>query len=288
MTLEVNKRNRLIRAIPDRHAAANQGQGCFKGKFGMEFVNRRDRIKTPLIRRNGELQEATWPQALDLVAEKLSDYRNGGYALIASDRATNEDAYVAQKFARAVMGTNNVDVSSNTRPTMLAPLMDQLGYAAATNPIWGLEGSKRYLVVSSNMTEEQNVAAVPIKKSVRAGTAKLIVIDQRETELARHAALWLRPRPGAEAALIGGIIRAIWDQSLDDHDFLSDHVEGVQQFRNSVMQQFDLARVERITGISAKTSKRRRPCSPKNVPARSFTAWRRWRTSCAKTARGRS
>ena len=114
----------------------------------------------------------------------------------------------------------------------------------------GLEGSKRYLVVSSNMTEEQNVAAVPIKKSVRAGTAKLIVIDQRETELARHAALWLRPRPGAEAALIGGIIRAIWDQSLDDHDFLSDHVEGVQQFRNSVMQQFDLARVERITGIS--------------------------------------
>ena len=250
MTLEVNKRNRLIRAIPDRHAAANQGQGCFKGKFGMEFVNRRDRIKTPLIRRNGELQEATWPQALDLVAEKLADYRDGKYALVASDRATNEDAYVAQKFARAVMGTNNVDLSSNTRPTMLAPLMEQLGYAAATNPIWGLEGSKRYLVVSSNMTEEQNVLAVPIKKSVRAGAAKLIVIDQRETELARHAALWLRPRPGTEAALIGGIIRAVWDQSLDDHDFLSDHVEGVQQFRNSVMRQFDLARVERVTGIS--------------------------------------
>ena len=196
------------------------------------------------------MQEATWPEALDLVAEKLSDYRDGKYALIASDRATNEDAYVAQKFARSVMGTNNVDVSSNTRPTMLTPLMEQLGYAAATNPIWGLEGSKRCLVVSSNMTEEQNVAAVPIKKAVRAGTAKLIVIDQRETELARHAALWLRPRPGTEAALIGGIIRAIWDQSLDDHDFLSDNVEGVQQFRNSVMQQFDLARVERVTGIS--------------------------------------
>ena len=250
MTLEVNKRNRLIRAIPDRHAAANQGQGCFKGKFGMEFVNRRDRIKAPLIRRDGELQEATWPEALDLVAEKLADYRDGGYALIASDRATNEDAYVAQKFARAVMGTNNVDVSSNTRPSMLTPLIDQLGYGAATNTIWELEGSKRYLVVSSNMTEEQNVVAVPIKKAVRAGTAKLIVIDQRETELARHAKLWLRPRPGTEAALIGGIIRAIWDQSLDDHDFLSDHVEGVPQFRNSIMQQFDLARVERITGIS--------------------------------------
>ena len=249
MTLEVNKRNRMIRAIPDRHAAANRGQACFKGKFGLEFVNRRDRLKAPLIRRNGELEEATWPEALDLVAERLSEYRHGEYAMVASPRATNEDAYVAQKFARAIMRTNSVDTASNTRPNMLTPLIDQLGYGAATNPIWELEESRRFLVVSSNMTEEQNVVAVPIKKAVLHGGAKLVVIDQRETELARHAQTWLRPRPGTEAALIGGIVRAIWDQSLDDHDFLSEYVEGVQPFRNSIMQDFDLTRVERITGI---------------------------------------
>ena len=250
MTLEINKRDRMIRAIPDRHAQANQGQGCFKGKFGLEFVNRRDRIRTPLIRRNGQLQEATWPEALDLVAERLGEYKDGQYALITSPRATNEDAYIAQKFARAVMGTNNVDTASNTRPAMLTPLMDQLGYGAATNSIWELENSKRFLVVSSNMTEEQNVAAVPIKKAVLHDGATLIVIDQRETELARHAKVWLRPKPGSEAALIGGMIRAIWDQSLDDHDYLSSFVEDVQAFRNSIIQEFDLARVERLTGVA--------------------------------------
>ena len=250
MTLEINKRDRLIRAIPDRHAAANRGQGCFKGKFGMEFINRRDRIKTPMIRRNGALQEATWPEALDLVADRLAEYKGGRYALVASARATNEDAYVAQKFARVVMDTNNVDVASNTRPEMFTPLRDQLGYGAATNPIWDLEGSRRFLVVSSNMTEEQNVVAVPIKKSVIGGDATLVVIDQRETELARHAKIWLRPRPGSESALIGGMIRAIWDESIDDHEFLSSYVENVQEFRNSIIKEFDLARVERVTGIS--------------------------------------
>ena len=250
MNLEVNKRNRLIRSIPERHAAANRGQGCFKGKFGMEFVNRRDRITTPLVRRDGELRESTWPEALDLIAEQLDGYKDGQYALVASPRATNEDAYIAQKFARTVMRTNNVDVASNTRPEMLNPLREQLGYAAATNPIWDLEESKRFLIVSSNMTEEQNVVAVPIKKAIRQGTAKAIVIDQRETELARHAEVWLRPRPGSESALIGGLIRAIWNESLDHHEFLAEHVDNVQEFRNSIIQQFDLAKVERITGIS--------------------------------------
>ena len=250
MNLEVNKRNRLIRSIPERHAAANRGQGCFKGKFGMEFVNRRDRITTPLVRRDGELRESTWPEALDLIAEKLEDYKDGQYALVASPRATNEDAYVAQKFARTVMRTNNVDVASNTRPEMLNPLREQLGYAAVTNPIWDLEDSNRFLIVSSNMTEEQNVVAVPIKKAILQGTAKAIVIDQRETELARHAEVWLRPKPGSESALIGGLIRAIWNESLDNHEFLAEHVDNVQEFRNSIVQQFDLAKVEQITGVN--------------------------------------
>ena len=250
MKLEVNKRNRLIRSIPDRHAAANRGQGCFKGKFGLEFVNRRDRIKSPMIRRNGRLQQATWPEAIDFVAEKFSDYKSGQYALIASPRATNEDAYIAQKFARTVMGSNNVDVASNTRPEILTPLHEQLGYPAATNPIWDLEDSKRFLVVSSNMTEEQNVLAVPIKKAVREGSASLIVIDQRETELARHAKLWLRPRIGTEAALVGGMIRVIWDESLEDNEFLNEYADNIQEFRNSIIREFDLANVERITGVS--------------------------------------
>lgn len=248
MTLEVNKRDKLIRAIPDRHAAANRGQACFKGKFGMDFVNSRDRLQKPLVRRDGELVEASWPEALDFVAEGLKAHVGDGYAMLASHRGTNEDNYIAQKFARTVMNTNNVDTSSNVRPELLNPLHEQLGYPAATNSIWELERASRFLVVSSNMTEEQNVVAVPIKKAITQGTASLIVIDQRETELTRYAKVWLRPRPGSEAALIGGMIRAIFDESIDDHAFLAESCDNAAEFRNAIWA-FDLIQVERMTGV---------------------------------------
>ena len=247
MKLEINKRDRLIRAIPDRHAAANHGQACFKGKFGLDFVNSRQRLKKPLIRRDGELQEASWEEALDLVARGLARHKGDGFALIASPRGTNEDNYIAQKFARTVMSTNNVDVSSNLRPELVTALAEMLGSPAATNPIWELEHSRCFLVVSSNMTEEQNVVAVPIKKAVKVGVP-LIVIDQRETELTRYAKLWLRPRPGTEAALIGAMIRVIIDESLDDHDFLADTCEGLDPLRNALWS-YDLIRVERTTTV---------------------------------------
>ncbi len=248
MTLEINKRNRMIRAIPDRNAEANRGQACFKGKFGLDFVNnRRELIKRPLVRRDGELREASWHDALDVVAERLGQHKGDQFALIASPRGTNEDNYLAQKFARSVMQTNNVDVSSNLRPELTPPLADMLGYSGATNPIWELENSSCFLVVSSNITEEQNVAAVPIKMAVKNG-ASLIVIDQRETELTRYANVWLRPRPGSETALIGGMLRVILDESLDDHDFVSDSCEGLEEFRRAIWS-FDLLKVERTTGV---------------------------------------
>ncbi|MDE2822513.1 MAG: molybdopterin-dependent oxidoreductase, partial [Chloroflexota bacterium] len=247
VTMEVDKRNRLIRTIGDRHGEANQGQLCVKGKFGLEYVNSKKRLRNALVRVDGELRETTTLEAIDHVAEKLPDFKGDGFAVVGSERNTNEDLYVAQKFARVVMGTNNVDVASNVRPELFPPLEAMLGYPAATNSISDLEGSKCYLVVSSNITEEQNVAAVPIKKAIKDG-AKLIVIDQRETELTRFADVWLRPRPGSETALIGGILRVIVDESLDDHKFLAEKCEGVQDFKSSLWS-FDLIQVEKATGI---------------------------------------
>lgn len=248
VTLDVNKRNRVVRVIGDRHAAANQGQICFRGKFGLDYVNNtKQLIKKPLLRRNGSLEEASWSDAIEFVASKLGEHKGDGYAMVGNPRGTNEDNYLAQKFARVVMGTNNVDLSSNIRPELTRPLKEILGDAAATNSIWELESAKAFLVVSSNMTEEQNVVAVPIKKAVGAG-ASLVVIDQRETELARYAKVWLRPQPGTESALIGGILRVIVDESLDDHDFLADSCDNLDEFRNNLYT-FDLLKVARITGV---------------------------------------
>ena len=247
MTLEVDKRNRMIRAIPDLDAPANHGQACFKGKFGLEFVNHKSRLRKPMVRVDGVLQESTFDGALDYVSECLARYKGDQSALIASDRGTNEDNYVAQKFARTVMGTNNVDTSSNLRPELTPPLGEMLGHQAGTNPIWDLESARCIVVVSSNITEEQNVAAVPIKKAAKAGTP-LVVIDQRETELTRYSSIWLRPRPGSETALIGGILRVVVDESLDDHEFLANRCDGLDALKHSLWT-FDLIRVSEITAI---------------------------------------
>ena len=248
LDLDVNKRNKVVRAIPNRQAEANMGMACFKGKFGLDFVNNRNKLKKPMIRRNSELEEVTWPEALDFLSEKLEKYTNNDYALIGSSRGTNEDNYTAQKFARRVMKSNNINVSSNSRPSLVSALENAIGDDAATNTIWNLLNSEVILLVSSNITEEQNVASVPIKQAIAKG-AKLIVIDQRETELTRYATKWIRPLVNSESNLIGGILRSILDQSLEDHDFATENCEGYDEFRNSLWN-FDLVKVSEQTGIA--------------------------------------
>ena len=94
----------------DESGPANQGRLCVKGRFGIaEFVNHPERLTTPLIRKNGQLEEASWEEALALVADQFGNYRGDELAVISSAKSTNEDNYVMQKFTRAVLGTNNVD-----------------------------------------------------------------------------------------------------------------------------------------------------------------------------------
>jgi predicted molibdopterin-dependent oxidoreductase YjgC len=101
--------NTVVGVRGDGESPVNKGSHCVKGRFGFDFINHRERLTTPLIRRNGKLMEATWEQALDLIAEKLGQYKGGEVAMMPSARSTNEDVYVAQKFARAVLGSNNID-----------------------------------------------------------------------------------------------------------------------------------------------------------------------------------
>ncbi|MBI2872648.1 MAG: molybdopterin-dependent oxidoreductase [Chloroflexi bacterium] len=247
---EVDRRERVIRAIPDLNAPVNLGQACYKGKFGFNFVNHKQRLAHPLVRRNGELQEATWDEALTMAAQGLAGHRGPSFAALLSPRATNEEAYLLQKFARTVMESNNVHVaSSSPSSALLEGLGDVLGYQAGTNPIWDLEQAGCVLSISNNVTEEQNVVAVPVKRAVRKGT-KLIVVDAREVELTRYAHLWLRPYPGTDLALVGGMLRAILDEGLADEAFLKDHAEGLEALRRSLAE-FGLERVAAETGVPA-------------------------------------
>ena len=250
MTYEVNSWEKVVRAIPELNSPVNLGQACFKGKFGFDYVNDKRRLQHPLVRRGGELVEATWEDALQAAADGLAAHRNKRFGLIAGPRNTNEELYVAQKFARVVMGSNNVDVVSNDRPGMVEGLHDVLGYAAGSMSIWDLKLSSVVMAVAANVTEEQNIVALPIKRAVREGTQQLIVIDHREVELTRFAHLWLRPYPGMEGALLGGMLRAIVDGGLVDHGFADDRCAGWTELMESLAP-FTLEAVARETGVPA-------------------------------------
>lgn len=107
------KDEKIIGVRGDRAGAANRGSLCVKGQFGHEFVNHADRLTTPLIKKNGEFVEADWHEAIELVATKLVENR-GKFAGLSSAKCTNEENYLFQKFARGVMGTNNVDHCART------------------------------------------------------------------------------------------------------------------------------------------------------------------------------
>ena len=248
LKLEVNKRGKVIRVIPELEAEANRGQACFKGKFGLDFINNRSRLKSPMIRKDGELQDVSWDEAISFVASKLNSYKGSSFAALSSSRSTNEEAYILQKFTRSVMNSNNVDHSSNMKPEITEVLGEALGYEAATSSIWNIEKSGCIVVVSSNVTEEHNVASVAIKRGSSNGSY-LIVIDSREVELTRSSDLWLRPKPGTDSILLGGILKVIFDESLENQEFLDNRTENLGNLKNSLWK-FDLKKVEYITGVN--------------------------------------
>jgi len=109
LSLEVHG-GKVSRSVPILENSVNQGQACVKGRFGIaEFVHHIDRLTTPLVRRNGQLVEVNWDDALKTVADKLDKYRGDQFAFVSSAKCTNEENYLAQKFTRMLMQTNNID-----------------------------------------------------------------------------------------------------------------------------------------------------------------------------------
>jgi formate dehydrogenase alpha subunit len=201
--LEVwTKSGRLMGVRPSEGGTANQGQACVRGRFGLvEMVHAATRLKTPLVRKNGRLAPVSWDEALKLVAEKFSTHRGEAFALLGSPHLTTEAAYVLQKFARGVMQSRNVDCpSALPRHARVGELRDLL-LDSRGGSIQAIRQAGCVLVVGANPCLSHPVVALQIRHALHAG-AKLIVVDPRETDLARQAHVWLRPAPGADQRLL--------------------------------------------------------------------------------------
>jgi formate dehydrogenase alpha subunit len=239
----------IVSVSGDRDNPASQGRLCVKGRYGInEFVHHPERLTTPLIKRNGEFAEATWDEALDLVSERLANYKGDEIAVISSAKCTNEENYVIQKLARAVLGTNNVDHCARLchAPTV-AGLVRSFGSGAMTNSISDIGDAQTILAIGTNTTSAHPVIGFEVKKAVRKG-AKLIVANPREIDLVRYAELWLRHKPGTDVALLMGMMRVIVEEGLIDLDFIQERGENFAAFSRS-LKGFDLATVEQISGV---------------------------------------
>ena len=239
----------IVRVQGDEDSPANRGRLCVKGRFGIaEFVHHPDRLTAPLIRKNGKLEQASWDEALDLVANKLRAYTPDEVGVIASAKCTNEENYVIQKLARAVLGTNNVDHCARLchAPTV-AGLVQSFGSGAMTNSISEIGDAACVLAIGTNTTEAHPVIALEVKRAVDNG-GKLIVANPLEIDLCRFASLWLRHSPGTDVALLMGIMRVIVDEKLFDADFIKERCEDFGAFKES-LERFDLDFVERVTKV---------------------------------------
>jgi predicted molibdopterin-dependent oxidoreductase YjgC len=103
----------LVGVLPAKEHPVSQGRLCIKGWNAASFVNHPDRLRVPMIRRDGQLREASWDEALDLIAERLTAVKAecgpDGIGFLVSAKCTNEENYLLQKLARVAIGTNNVD-----------------------------------------------------------------------------------------------------------------------------------------------------------------------------------
>ncbi len=265
MVAEVNRFDKVIRFRGDLAGEANRGQTCFKGKFAYDYPNHRSRLKSSYVREGGILNKVENADAVSMIAEALKKYSPSEVAVIASPRGSNEDNYLAGKFARVGLRTNNVDSGLNTVPEFLETMQNRLGSPGATNPIWDIENSKCVMVIGGNPTEEQNGLTVPIKKAARDGT-KIIVIDSRETELTRYATEWLRVKPGTEHLLVAGLARVIEDEALEDREASGNEADDVDELKQSLWE-FDPGRVAEICGVDENRVRRAARTYAENAPA---------------------
>jgi formate dehydrogenase major subunit len=253
-------KDRHILKVQPLDGPTNGVSTCIKGKFGWDFVNSPDRLTKPLIRENGKFREASWDEALGLVASKFAGIKakNGpdSLAFVSSSKCTNEESYLMQKLARAVIGTNNMDNCSRycQAPATLG-LFRTVGYGGDSGSIRDIENAGLVLIIGSNTAESHPVLATRVKRAHKLRHQKLIVADLREHEMAKRADLFFRPNPGTDIVWLSAVSRYLLDNNMADAKFLAQWVNGLDEYKKSLAP-FTMEFASRTCGLSEDTLKK--------------------------------
>ncbi len=247
------RNGRVVRATPGKQGSVYRSTLCVRGSYGCDFVHSPDRLLKPLVRNMGGFEESSWDEALQLVATQFrrmkDEYGADSLAILGSSKCTNEENYLLQRFARAVLGTNNIDNGSRSyNCASRISLASSLGSLGTTDCLRDLEQSELLLVIGADPDASAPAIGYAIKRAVKQHGVKLLLIDPRQTKLSLFAHLWLRPKVGTDLALINGLAKVIIDESLLDEEFVTRRTDNFDAFDRS-LKRYSLKYVEKVTGV---------------------------------------
>jgi formate dehydrogenase alpha subunit len=249
--LEV-KDNLIVRARPGE-SPVNHGTLCARGSYGYDFVQSPERLTSPLIKADGDFQKASWEEALERVAAEFTRLKEkhgaDSLAVLGSSKCTNEENYLLQRFARVVLGTNNIDNGSRLYGSAgRIGLGRSIGFPGTTNSLEELEKSELIMVIGANPVVSAPAVGYAIKRAVKYKGARLLLVDVRPTDLNPFARIWLKPRVSTDVALLNGLARVIIEERLFDEEFVARKTDNFDELAQS-LKAYTPERVEKITGI---------------------------------------
>jgi formate dehydrogenase major subunit len=256
-SFDVWTRDRHILKIEPMHGPANGISTCIKGKFAWGHINSDDRLVHPLLRDGDGFREISWDEALDIIEHKFKDvlaqHGPDALAFIASSKCTNEESFLMQKLARAVIGTNNVDNCARyCQNPATAGLQRTVGYGGDSGSISDIEQAGLVFIIGANPAENHPVLATRVKRSHKHRGQRLIVADLRKHEMAERADLFFRPNPSTDAVWLCAVSKYILDHGLAKMDFVNKWVNHFDEFKKS-LEPFTLEYAEQVTGVPAAT-----------------------------------
>ncbi|MBF0343409.1 MAG: molybdopterin-dependent oxidoreductase [Nitrospirae bacterium] len=246
------REGRILNAQGDAVKGINKGDLCAKGRYGFDFIYAENRLKTPLIRKDGELKQTTWEEAAFFVARRLRHIKESKgpdrIGAIGSPRCTNEDNYMLQRFMREVVGTNNIDSSASLGYGRIHKAVD-MTFGLSSLPIDHNSPIDKdvILLLESDVTSTHPIWGLKFIEAKQKGS-RLIVADPRETKLSRHAQTWLRIRPGTSQALVYGIMKLGIDEGLPARVQMTTGIGNYAEMA-SMVREFTPEVVSDITGI---------------------------------------
>ena len=246
------KDGKVVAIDTPKETEVNAGHTCIKGRYAFGFYDHPDRLRSPLIKRNGKFEEASWDDAYEYIKQKLEKIKNesgpDAIAGISSARCTNEENYVFQKMIRAAIGTNNIDCCARICHSPTAWGMQQtFGTGAATNSTEDIYHADLFLVIGANPTNAHPVTGAKIKQQVMKGK-KLIVLDPITTDIAKLADYHIRLRPGTNVAVLNMMLYYIVKGNLLNKEFVENRTEGFEEFLNHI-NGLDIDHLASVAGV---------------------------------------